>query len=163
MDPTEQLQLTDTTVVARYLQLRSLFLDGLFPQIEERIELRYDVQPTRRLSSSLVALVRNGFEHVGDGELWPVVFLTPVNISLALCVQLTGERLAELGTVVNGPRPIRHRLWEEWWGWETTLPELHPRLFQLYGPEQETLILTWYDKNLDWLARNGLMKRKRPA
>lgn len=160
MDPTAQLQLADPAVVARYLQLRSYFLDTLLAEVEERIQMRFEVAPTRRLPATLVALVRNGFDRPGEGQLWPVVFLTPVNISLALCIQLTGERLADLGTVVNGPRPIRHRHWEDWWGWEATLPEIHPRLFQLYGPEQADLILAWFDKNLDWVARNGLMKRK---
>jgi hypothetical protein len=160
MDPTEQLRLTDATVVARYLQLRGYFQDGLLPQVEERLKTRYDVQPTRRLPATLTALVRSGFQRAGEGEVWPVVFLTPVNITLALCIELSVARLAALGTVVNGPRPIRHHHWEDWWGWEASPVEIHPRLFHLMGSEQEGLILAWYEKHLEWLARNGLMVRK---
>jgi hypothetical protein len=160
MDQTEELRLTDAAVIARYLQLRCHLQDHILVPVEERIESRYDVQPTRRQSATLTVLLHNGFLRPDEGEIWPVVFLTPVNITLALCIQLTAEKLAALGTVVNGPRPIRQRHWEDWWGWEATPAEIHPRLFQLMGPEQEELILTWYEKNLDWLARNGLMARK---
>jgi hypothetical protein len=160
MSPSEELRISDAAVVARYLQLRGYFLDHLLAHIDERINERYDVQPTRRLPTTLSALVRNGFLRSNEGEMWPVVFLTSVNITLALCIQLTRERLADLGTVTNGPRPIRHRHWEEFWGWETTLVEIHPRIFHLSGPEQENLILNWYNKALDWLARNGLLARK---
>jgi len=160
MDPTEQLRLTDAAVVARYLQLRGHLQDCLLALVEERLLARYDVQPARRLPATLSALVRNGFQRRQEGEIWPVVFLTPVNITLALCIQLSAARLAALGTVVNGPRPIRHHHWEDWWGWEATPVEIHPRLFHLTGPEQDELIVGWYDKNLEWLARNGLMARK---
>jgi hypothetical protein len=159
MDPTEQLRLTDAAVVARYLQLRGYFQDGLLAQVEERLRTCYSVQPTRRLPTTLAALVRNGFHRPEEGEIWPVVFLTPVNITLALCIQLSVARLAALGTVVNGPRPIRHHHWEDWWGWEASPAEIHPRLFHLMGSEQEELILAWYDKHMEWLARNGLMSR----
>lgn len=160
MDPTEELRLTDAAVVARYLQLRGYFQDCLLALVEERLQTRYDLQPTRRLPATLSALVRSGFQRLNEGEIWPVVFLTPVNITLALCIQLSAARLAALGTVVNGPRPIRHHHWEDWWGWEVSPVEIHPRIFHLPGLDQEDLMLAWYDKNLEWLARNGLMARK---
>ena len=104
--------------VARYLQVRSQFHDRLLPRVESHIEARYRVQPIRRITATLVALVHGGFMRPVEGELWPVVFLTPVDISLALCVQIAPERLTGLGTVLNGPQRIRHRHWEDWWGWE---------------------------------------------
>lgn len=160
MNHFEELQITDAAVVARYLQLRGHFHDHLLARVEEQMTAKYEVQPTRRIPATLTALVRNGHYRPGEGEIWPIVFLTPVDITLALCIQLSGERLAALGTVVNGPRPFRHRHWEEWWGWETTLAAIHPRIFSVGPPEQDGLILGWYAGNLEWLARNGLMGRK---
>ena len=156
----DDLRITDAAVVARYLQLRSHFHDQLLALVEEKLTGGYDVQPTRRIPATLTALVRNGYYRPGEGEIWPVVFLTAVDVTLALCIQLSGERLGELGTVVNGPRPLRHHHWEDWWGWETTLAAIHPRIFSVFPSEQEDLILGWYRGNMEWLVRNGLMKRK---
>ena len=161
MSSPKSSRITDAAVVARYLQLRSHFHDRLLALVEDKLCGGYDVQPTRRIPTTLNALVRNGRYRPGEGEIWPVVFLTPVDITVALCIQLSGDRLADLGTVVNGPRPIRHRHWEDWWGWETTLAAIHPRIFSVYSSEQEDLILGWYTANLEWLVRNGLMARKR--
>ncbi|MBY0524465.1 MAG: hypothetical protein K2R98_13750 [Gemmataceae bacterium] len=161
MPPSDGLQISDAAVVARYLRLRNYFHDELLPQIEHALEQKYEVQPARRIPLTLGSLVRNGFLRPREGELWPVVFLTPVNISMALAVQLTTERLTALGTVVNGPRPLRHRHWEDWWGWEATLAEIHPRIFHLFAPEQEAVVLNWYNSHLEWLARNGLLGRKK--
>jgi hypothetical protein len=156
----DELRITDAAVVARYLQLRSHFHDHLLARVEEKLCTSYDVQPTRRLPATLNALVRNGYYRPGEGEIWPVVFLTVVDITLALCIQLSGERLMQLGTVVNGPRPLRHRHWEDWWGWETTLAGIHPRIFSVSPAEQEGLVLGWYSNHMEWLVRNGLMGRK---
>lgn len=161
MNPLEDLRITDAAVVARYLQLRGHFHDRLLALVEENLCHDYDVQPTRRIPATLNALVRNGYYRPGEGEIWPVVFLTAVDITLALCIQLSGERLAELGTVVNGPRPMRHRHWEDWWGWQTTPAGIHPRIFNVYPSEQEDLILGWYRTHMEWLVRNGLMARQR--
>jgi hypothetical protein len=160
MASSDGLQMSDAAVVARYLQLRGYFHDELLAQIEQVLIGRYDVEATRRIPLTLTALVRNGFYREREGEIWPVIFLTPVNITLALCIQLSSERLTALGTVVNGPRPIRQRHWEDWWGWETTLPAIHPRIFQLYPAEQDGLIVAWYTTHMEWLARNGLLTRK---
>jgi hypothetical protein len=160
MEPSEGLRPRDAAVVSRYLQLRSEFHDRLLARVEMLIREKYDVQPMRRLSTSLVALTRLGFVRPGEGELWPVVFLTPVDITLALCVQLTAERLASLGTVLKGPQRLRHRHWEDWWGWETDLAGAHPQLFDLAPDEQENALLAWYAERLEWLANNGLLARK---
>ena len=95
MSSPEELRITDAAVVARYLQLRSHFHDQLLAAVEEKLCAGYDVQPTRRIPATLAALVRNGYYRPCEGEIWPVVFLTPVNITLALCIQLSAERLAE--------------------------------------------------------------------
>jgi hypothetical protein len=156
----EELRETDAAVVARYLQLRNYFHDQLLARVERHLCTGCEVQPTRRIPSTLSALVRNGFHRPGEGEIWPVVFLTAVDITLALAIQLTHERLADLGTVVNGPRPLRHWHWEDMWGWETSPAGVHERFFELPPAEQETTLLAWYDVGLSWLARNGLLKRK---
>lgn len=160
MDPSATLRLSDAAVVARYLQLRTLFHDRLLARVEVLAQDRYDVQLTGRIPATLVALVRKGFARPGEGEVWPVCFLTPVDITLALCVQISNERLANLGTVVEGPQRIRHRHWEDWWGWETNLDALHPTFFGLPAAGQEQAVLAWFAAKLEWLAHNGLLRKK---
>jgi hypothetical protein len=118
------------------------------------------VAPARRVVATLLTLVRGGFVRPGEGELWPVVFLTPVDVSLALCLQISPERLARLGTMLNGPQRLRHRLWEDWWGWETNLAGVHPRFFQLPAAEQDDAVLAWYADKVEWLLQGGLARRK---
>jgi hypothetical protein len=157
----EQLHETDPAVVARYFRLRTYFHDHLLAEVERQLNARYELQPTRRIPATLTTLVRNGGYRSGEGEIWPIVFLGFAGISLGLFVELSSERLAALGTVVNGPRPMRHhRHWEEMWGWEMPLPSLHPQLFAFPAAAQEATMLGWYNVGLEWLARNGLMKRK---
>src|SRR5262245_4046983 len=134
MDP-DSFRVSDSAVVARYLQVRSLFYDRLLARLELLIPQRYTVQPTNRLPATLPALLRAGFVRPGEGELWPVVFLTPVDILLALAVQIGPERVAKLGTTIKGPQRLRHRQWEDWWGWETALAEVHPRFFEMKPAE----------------------------
>jgi hypothetical protein len=160
MEPSEGLRVSDAAVVSRYLHLRSEFHDRLLARVEKLIRDQYDVQPTRRLSATLVALTRLGFVRPEEGELWPVVFLTPVDITLALCVQLDAGRLASLGTVLKGPQRLRHRHWEDWWGWETALAGIHPQFFALTPEKQEGAMLSWYADRLEWLTHNGLLARK---
>ncbi len=155
----DEIRVSDAAVVTRYLQLRGHFHDCILPRVESHIEARYRVQPTRRLTATLVALVRGGYTRPSEGELWPVVFLTPVDISLALCAQITPERLTNLGTVLNGPQRIRHRHWEDWWGWETGLAALRPNFFELSAAEQDGAMVAWYAEHLEWLAQGGLMQR----
>src|SRR5262245_9315960 len=121
----EALRESDPSVAARYLQLRSHLNDRLLTRVEALIQTRATVTPTRRVTATLVALTRGGFVRADEGELWPVVFLTAVDITLALCVQITQERLSSLGTMLNGPQRLRHRGWEDWWGWETNLASVH--------------------------------------
>src|SRR5258708_503474 len=109
MQSSDALRVSDAAVVARYLQLRSLLHDRHLTLVERLILDRYLVHPTRRLPSTLVSNVRTGFIRPGEGELWPVVFLTTVDISVGLCVELPAERVAGLGTTLNGPRRIRQR------------------------------------------------------
>lgn len=157
----DQLHDTDPAVVARYFRLRNYFHDHLLAQVERQLTTRYEVQPTRRLPATLTTLVRNGGYRPGEGEIWPVVFLGFTGITLALFIELSNERLAALGTVMNGPRPMRHhRHWEEMWGWESSLVGVHPQLFALPPEAQEVTMLGWYTMGFEWLARNGLMKRK---
>lgn len=157
--PGDGLRVSDAAVVARYLQVRSHFHDRVLARVESHIETRYQVQPTRRLTATLVALVRGGFERPGEGELWPVVFLTPVDVSLALCVQIATERLTSMGTMLNGPQRVRHRQWEDWWGWETPLADVRPNFFDLSAGEQDDAMVAWYVDHLEWLAQSGLMQR----
>jgi hypothetical protein len=159
MSSVDGLRVSDAAVVARYLRLRSQFHDRLLTRLEDHIESHYRVRATRRVSASLVALTRVGFERLVEGELWPVVFLTPVDVSLALCLQITAERLTSMGTVVGGPQRIRHRHWEDWWGWETPLAALRPNFFDLSAAEQEDVMFAWYVEHLEWLAQSGLMQR----
>lgn len=155
----EELRVSDAAGVARYLQVRSHFHDRLLVRVESHIEAHYRVQPTRRVSATLVALVRGGYERPVEGELWPVVFLTPVDISLALCLRITPERLTSMGTVLNGPQRIRHRHWEDWWGWETSPAALRPDFFDLDGAAQGDAMVAWYVDHLEWLAQSGMMQR----
>jgi hypothetical protein len=155
----EALRVSDAAVVARYLQLRSLFNDRLLARVEALIQERYDVRPTRRLHATLVAHVRTGFVRPGEGELWPAVFLTPVDISVALCVQISQERITSLGTLLNGPQRLRHRNWEDWWGWEKPLSQWHPPFFDLLAADQDEILISWYIEGLEWLAHSGLMRR----
>jgi hypothetical protein len=160
MSHADTLHASDAAVVARYLQLRSLLHDRHLARVERLVLERYQVEPTRRAHSTLVTHLRAGFERPGEGELWPVVFLTTVDISLALCVELSPERVAALGTTVNGPTRVRHRGWEDWWGWERPLGQVHPDFYRLTPEQQEEAIAAWYAEGLEWLAGNGLLRRK---
>ena len=160
MAAVEQLQPSDAAVVARYLQLRTLLHDRHLARVERLIAERYDVKPVQRLHPTLTALLRGGFVPHGEGEIYPVVFLSPVDVTLALCVEISPERVASLGTQLNGPQRLRHRHWEDWWGWEQSLASLHPRLFELGPEQQEEVVVAWYSRGLEWLARNGLLPLK---
>jgi hypothetical protein len=160
MDPTEVLRESDPSVVARYLQLRSYFHDHLLARVEALLLRNYVAHPTTRLHATLVSLLRLGFIRPGEGELWPVVFLTPVDVTLAVCLHISPERLTSLGTMLNGPQRMRHRNWEDWWGWEAPLPEVHPHLFDLPADQQEAALLSWYAGKFDWLAQSGLLRPK---
>src|SRR4051794_29701942 len=92
MPPLEQLRLSDAAVVARFLQLRSLIHDHYLKQVERLIVERFAVQPIKRLAPTLVCDLRSGFLRPGEGEMWPVVFMTTVDISLALCVDISPDR-----------------------------------------------------------------------
>lgn len=157
----EQLRASDPVVVMRYLRLRNYFQDSLLARVDAHLAERYEVQPTRRVPSALMVLVRNGYQRPGEGEVWPLVFLGPMDVTLGLLIDLSNDRLAALGTVLNGPRPMRHhRHWEDLWGWETPLGEVHPQLFTLDPDGQASALFGWYTSGLEWLVRNGLMKRK---
>lgn len=155
---TEALRARDDAVVGRYLQLRSLFHDGLLAELEQLVPERYQVALSRRIGSTLLAQLRAGFVRAGDSEIWPVVFLTPGEIRLALCVQITSEELRGLGTVLNGPYRMRQRHWEEWWGWDKALAE-DPQFFDLTGEEQQEALVRWYLDGFEWLVKNGLLGR----
>ena len=160
MPPSDSLRISDAAVVARYLQVRSLMHDHHLARVERLILEHYLVQPSRRIHSTLISHVRTGFHRPGEGELWPVVFLTTVDISVGLCVDLTGERVAGLGTMINGPRRIRQRGWEDWWGWERPASALHADFFALTAAQQEDAVVAWYSEGLEWLAGSGLLRRK---
>ena len=155
----EGIRVSDASVVARYLQLRSHFHDRILTRVEGHIQAHYRVQPTRRITPTLVALVRSGYERCGEGELWPVVFLTPVDVTLALCLRIPPERIASMGTMINGPQRIRHRHWEDWWGWEAAPGSLRPNFFDLDIAIQDDAMVAWYIDHLEWLAHSGLMQR----
>jgi hypothetical protein len=155
----DSLRVSDPSVVARFLQVRSL-IDLHLAKVERLIQERYHVQPTRRIHSTLISHVRGGFVRPGEGELWPVVFMTTIDISVALCIDLTSDRVAGLGTMINGPQRIRHRGWEDWWGWERPLAGLHPDFFDLSAELQEDAVAAWYSSGLEWLAGSGLLQRK---
>jgi hypothetical protein len=156
----EALRESDPAVVARYLLLRTVIHDRLLARVERHVLERYEVQPSRRLPPTLLADLRGGFVRPGEGELWPVVFLTPVDVTVALCVAISAERIASLGTVLRGPQRLRQRGWEDWWGWESPLADLHPRFFELSPLEQEDAVAAWFATGLEWLVGNGLMRRK---
>lgn len=160
MFATEQLYESDPAAVARYLHLRSYFHDRLLMEVDKQMRTQYELQPTRRVPATMTTLVINGYFRPGEGEIWPLVLLGVVDITLGLFIQMGSDRLASLGTVVNGPRPVKHRHWEEMWGWETSLGSVHPQLYRLAPADQEAALLSWYRIGLEWLARNGLMKRK---
>jgi len=162
MQSSDSIRSSDAAVVARYLQLRSQFHDRHLARVERLILDRYLIQTTRRLHSSLVAHVRAGFLRPGEGELWPVIFMTTVDISACLCVELTPDRVASLGTTINGPQRIRHRGWEDWWGWERPLAQVRGDFFDLSPNQQEDAIAGWYGEVLEWLASNGLLRRRPP-
>jgi hypothetical protein len=160
MPNSDALRASDTAAVARYLHVRGLLHDRHLARVERLILERYRVTPTRHLHSSYAAHVRTGFVRPGEGELWPVAFTTTVEISVALCVELSAERVAELGTTLNGPRRIRHRSWEDWWGWEKPLGQVCEGFFELEAGEQEEAIARWYGERLEWLANGGLLMRR---
>jgi hypothetical protein len=162
MSPTDVLRLSDAAVVARYLHVRALFHDGLLARLERLVPERYEVQLTRRVAPTLVAQVRSGFVRAGEGEIWPVVFLTPAEVSVALCVEITAESLASLGTLLNGPQRLRHRYWEDWWGWEAPLGEVHPQFFELPADKQQDALVAWYLEGFEWLVHSGLLRRVVP-
>lgn len=160
MDSFDGLRESDPAVTARYLGLRGYFHDHVLPRVETLLTERYAVQPVKRLSATLSVVLRGGFDRPGEGELWPAVFLTAVDIFPAICLQITAERLTGLGTALNGPRRIRHRHWEDWWGWESRLADLRPRFFELAASEQLDTLVGWYADHLEWLAHNGLLVRR---
>jgi hypothetical protein len=160
MQTTEVLRVSDAAVVARYLQLRSVLHDRHLARVEKLVLERYDVEPVTRVPTTLIAHIRCGFVRPGEGEIWPVVFLTAVDICVALCVQISAERVAGLGTKLNGPKRMRYRHWEDWWGWEQSLGSLHPQFFELSATDQEEVIVSWYADGLEWLVHSGLMRRK---
>jgi hypothetical protein len=156
----DSLRAADAAAVARYLQVRGVLHDRHLARVERLILERYHVQATRRLHSSFAAHVRTGFVRPGEGELWPVAFTTTVDLSVALCVELSAERVADLGTTLDGPRRIRHRSWEDWWGWEKPLAQLGAGFFDLDANEQEEAVAAWYGERLEWLATGGLIRRR---
>jgi hypothetical protein len=160
MDPVPGLQQSDCGVVARYLQVRTQLHDGPLTEVATLIESQYQVRPTRRIPATLIALVRGGFTRPGEGELWPVIFLGNVDITLALAAQISSERLSCLGTVIDGPHRIKHRHWEDWWGWEVSFGELPGPFYELSTADQQATMVTWFSNKLEWLARNGLLRRK---
>lgn len=161
MDSADPLRESDAAVAARYLYLRGHFLDRILTRVEELILARFVVQPTQRLHATVSCLLRNGFVRPGEGELWPMVFLTAVDIHLALCVQISSERLTKMGTMMHGPRRLRHRHWEDWFGWETSPGGVHPQFYTLTATEQDDAMLAWYASHLDWLADASLLARRK--
>jgi hypothetical protein len=160
MKTSDALRASDAAVVARYLQLRSVFHERHLARVERLVLDRYAVEPTRRIHPTLVAHVRGGFVRRTEGELWPVVFLTAVDVSMALCIEITPERVASLGTTVNGPQRLRHRGWEDWWGWERPLAALGEGFFDRSAVQQEDAVVAWFGECLEWLAGNGLLLRR---
>jgi hypothetical protein len=156
----DALRPADAAVVARYLQVRGIFHDQVLARLEQMIPARYEVGLSRRINPTLLAQVRSGFVRPQEGEIWPVIFINAVDIHLALCFQITLERLASLGTVMNGPSRVRHRSWEDWWGWEKKLSEVHPQMFDLPAAEQHEAVVQWFLEGTEWLAHNGLLLRR---
>jgi hypothetical protein len=160
MSSAEILRTADPAVVTRYLQIRGIFNDQILAPLEKLAVERYQVQLSRRITSTLLAQVRHGFLRPEEGDIWPVFFLTPVDITAAVCVQITSARLAGLGTMLNGPQRIRHRQWEDWWGWEKTLLEIAPPFFEMPAEQQQEVLLHWFVERLEWLANSGLLPRQ---
>lgn len=160
MTSDDGLRASDVALVARYLQVRSYFHDRVLGRVETLVEERYQVQTTKRITATLVALVRSGFVRSVEGEVWPVVFLTPVDVSLAVCAQIRADRLASLGTTIGGPQRNRHRHWEDWWGWEIKLADVRPSFFSLPAAEQDEALIGWYLERFEWLAQNRLLQRQ---
>jgi hypothetical protein len=160
MSISDSLRASDPAVVARYLQLRSLLHDRHLARVERLVLERYLVHSARRIPPTLLCNLRAGFVRPGEGELWPVVFLSTIDISLGLCVELSAERVANLGTTLNGPRRIRQRGWEDWWGWEKPIGAVRPAFFDLDDALQEEAIIAWYSEGLEWLAGAGLLTRR---
>ena len=160
MERFDGLRESDPAVIARHLALRGYLHDEVLARVDALLAERYLVEPTRRIPGSLSCVLRNGFVRPTEGEIWPAVFLTAVNIYPAVCLQITPARLTALGTALNGPQRLRHRHWEDWWGWETTLADLRPRFFELPPDEQLDTLMGWYAERLEWLAHNGLLVRK---
>jgi hypothetical protein len=156
---TEAIHASDLAVAARYLQLRSILHDRHLARVERLLE-RYNVQPSRSRHSTFICALRSGFVRPGEGELWPVVLLTTVDITAALFFEVDAERMAAMGTMLRGPHRVRQRSWEEWWGWECPLGSLHQQFFDLTASQQEDAVVAWYNGNLDWLAHAGLLRRK---
>jgi hypothetical protein len=156
----EAILASDLAVACRYLQLRTILHDRHLARVERLVLDRYDVELLRTRHSSFVCSLRNGFVRPGEGEMWPAVLMTMVDISVALFFEVDAERMAAMGTMLRGPHRIRHRGWEDWWGWENSLAELHPHFFDLTAPEQEEAFATWYSVNLEWLAHAGLLRRQ---
>lgn len=160
MDGFDNLRESDPAAVARYLALRGFLHDQVLARVETLLGEHFLVEPTRRVPGALTCVLRNGFVRPAEGEIWPAVFLTAVNIYPAVCIQIAAERLTALGTAINGPQRLRHRHWEEWWGWETCLADLRPRFFDQPCDEQLDTLVGWYMDRFTWLARNGLLQRK---
>jgi hypothetical protein len=160
MPTTDEIRTGDAAVVARFLQLRTILHDRFLARVEGFILEHYDVTPTRRLGATLTTHLRGGFVRPGEGELWPVVFLSAVDLTAALCVEISSERVTGLGTMLNGPQRLRRRHWEDWYGWERPLGEVAPRFFELPAAGQEDAFAAWYAGHLEWLAHGGLLRRR---
>jgi hypothetical protein len=159
MHSPDALRASDAAVVARFLQLRSLLHDRHLGRVERLILERFVVQSSKHIPSTFAAHVRTSFIRPGEGDLCPVIFTTTVDLSLALCIELSPQRVADLGTTLNGPRRIRHRGWEDWWGWEKPLSQLSG-FYDLDAAAQEEAIASWFAEPLDWMADNGLLRRR---
>ena len=86
--------------------------------------------------------------------------VTAVDLTVALCVTISAERVSSLGTMLRGPQRLRHRGWEDWWGWESNLAGLHPQFFDLSPLEQEDAVAAWFAAGLEWLVGSGLLQRR---
>jgi hypothetical protein len=159
MSTAEALHPSDAAVVSRFFQVRGIFHDGVLARLEKLVPQRYQVQTTHRLASTFSAQVRVGFVRPGADEIWPVIFMTAIDISVALAVQITSEQLASMGTLLNGPQRLRHRHWDDWLGWEKYLHEIAPRFFEQTAEQQQGLLTAWCLEGFEWLAKSGLLHR----